>query len=186
MKVKILFILPAFIILFGSCAVSKYDYYYCVLKPENVNLKSEAPHDNYSVYSGILNSESENTVNELIITITNEDIVSFIKNTNPIYVDYSGSKIGINKDEYSWNSLEKDSFLLINPQLYKNNRPKWQKISKVSFSPPLSIYKQYDEKSFRKDTLFYKNLDEGMEKEILSLEFDKKNSPLKLSLSFLL
>ena len=183
MKLKMLFIIPVFMGLFGSCAVSKYDYYYHALKTDNSELKVSVT-NNSKIYSNTF-SEKEKRYhsNQFHINLEYRNIDICIQNSDPIYIDYSHSLIKINDIEYKLSPLI-DSIMLIKPVFSAGNHPEWQDLGTFSFPDLQPVFERYNDTLFDKKIIKYKkygNLE--LEKEIPIIEFDKENSPLKIAVS---
>ena len=112
MKLKFLFILSVLPGIFSSCAVSKYDYYYCKLESDNSAIKRKS-NDNFNSYLFELRHDSN--VYEMYITLTTEKITQSIKNPIPVYIDYSNSTVMINGIESKLNISKKDSIIFLEP-----------------------------------------------------------------------
>jgi hypothetical protein len=109
----------AIIVLFGSCAVSKFDYYYTALSTDNPQIK-ELENDKYRLYEDSykwinisiyscnrysIRSEMDGDSNDSILFITDilasdEKIIIDMQNDRTVYFDYEKSRINFNDTSY--------------------------------------------------------------------------------------
>jgi len=129
MKLNILFILPVFMGVFGSCAVSKYDYYYCKMKSNYSIINNDSLENDRKIKFGNLNNKSKE---EVYFIISDKNIQSEIMLTDPICIDFEHSEITINKTEYIFDSLMGNARLTFDPLFSMNNYPEWQTLGTQS------------------------------------------------------
>ena len=203
MKLKILFIIPFIIVVFVSCAVSKYDYYYAILDSPDTNTKKKNRtyiKNNIESYIWFLNSKSP--VVEESDLLKKNDSISLRANMN-IFEDRIF--LGIYSDSSVWVDCQKTEILLnnmvYNPKLENRNcidtiflaAKKYYLLKEVEIpmSDLVKIYNEYDK-------VLYENINYSVRiseknnneyetrirnKSMSALLFSPENSPLKIQVN---
>jgi len=177
------------LLLFTSCATSKYTYYYSVLKQndnkvENNFEKTRDRYSEYSIHNLLSDTVTDNNSVLYFLEISEKKIAISVKNRIPIYMDCEKSFISINRSKYkllncfsAWIN-EADRFDKIKNIITFNSNDSW--IKRFCETSPLDSFLNYSNYDNAADFYEIRNYVVGdMEKYGTAMHESKNYSSLR-------